>query len=284
MTCNSHLCKLRLAVAVVPFVLMLATAYAAKPTAPPRPSPHAPAPPHATHKPATGTAGDAFPPEAPATPENPALRPPSWAQPVESKNIANFYKLSTDLYRGAEPLPAGYAEMKKMGFKTVINLRAYHSDTGLCEAATLFGAQIRMKQLIPEPEEVSQFLRIVTNPELAPYFVHCDKGAERTGVMCAIYRVAVCGWSKEDAIEEMTRGGFGTHITWVQLVAYIESVDLQDLREQVAIGKAKAADAAVAAKTATPAPAPAPAAPPAPTPAAPPTPPATPAPAAGTAP
>lgn len=36
-------------------------------------------------------------------------------------------------------------------------------------------------------------------------------GSDRTGTMCALYRIAVQGWSKEDAIREMTAGGFGFH-------------------------------------------------------------------------
>jgi len=30
-----------------------------------------------------------------------------------------------------------------------------------------------------------------------------------TGMMCVVYRVIVQGWSKDDAIEEMTDNGYG---------------------------------------------------------------------------
>ena len=201
------------------------------------------------------------------TPDKPAPalpRPPSWAQPADSKSIANFFKVGDELYRGAEPMGSGYAELKKMGVRTVINLRAFHSDSALCDAATLLGVQIRMRQLTPEPEEVAEFLRIVTNPQFAPYFVHCDKGSERTGVMCAIYRIALCDWTKEDAIREMTGGGFGTNVSWGNQVIYIKGLNVDALRKQAAAAKAEAngkeqpATAAPAAAPATPAAPPAP--------------------------
>jgi tyrosine-protein phosphatase SIW14 len=35
--------------------------------------------------------------------------------------------------------------------------------------------------------------------------------------MIAVYRIAVQGWSKAEAIREMTEGDFGFHRTWSNL-------------------------------------------------------------------
>ena len=49
--------------------------------------------------------------------------------------------------------------------------------------------------------------------------------------MCAIYRMAVQGWSKDDAIKEMTAGGFGYHSIWKNLVQYLRDLDMEALRK-----------------------------------------------------
>src|SRR5258706_9038328 len=55
-------------------------------------------------------------------------RPPSWARPLVLPGLTNFYQVSTNLYRGAQPTAEGMRQLKAMGIKTVINLRAFHSD------------------------------------------------------------------------------------------------------------------------------------------------------------
>lgn len=89
-----------------------------------------------------------------------------------------------------------------------------------------------MKAWRPEQKEIIRFLRIVTNPKRTPVLVHCQHGADRTGTMTAVYRIAVQGWSKEEAIREMRDGSFGFHGIWQNLVAWIKSLDLETLRKE----------------------------------------------------
>ena len=48
--------------------------------------------------------------------------------------------------------------------------------------------------------------------------------------MCAIYRIATEGWSKDEAIEEMTKGGFGYHSIWKNLVDYVRELDVDKIK------------------------------------------------------
>jgi protein tyrosine/serine phosphatase len=82
----------------------------------------------------------------------------------------------------------------------------------------------------PDDDKVERFLRIVTDPSRTPVFVHCQHGADRTGMMVAMYRVVVQGWSKADAIDEMRRGGFGFHPIWRVLPQYVRDVKVDVLR------------------------------------------------------
>jgi len=84
---------------------------------------------------------------------------------------------------------------------------------------------------------VVRFLRFVTDEKRQPVFVHCQHGADRTGMMTAIYRVVVEGWSKEDAVAEMTEGGFGFHSIWKDLVDYVREVDVERLRKEAGLSK-----------------------------------------------
>ena len=76
-------------------------------------------------------------------------------------------------------------------------------------------------------------LRILKDPAKGPFLIHCLHGADRTGTMCAMYRLVVQGWSKDDAIKEMTEGGFGYHAMWGNLIRYLRNVDVERIREAV---------------------------------------------------
>jgi len=125
-----------------------------------------------------------------------------------------------------------------MKVKTVVNLRAVNSDRDEIADAALAYEHISFKAWHAEDEDVVRFLRIVTDSERQPVFVHCQHGADRTGMMTAIYRIVVEGWSKEDAIAEMTEGGFGFHSIWKDLVEYVRKVDVERLRKESGLPKA----------------------------------------------
>jgi protein tyrosine/serine phosphatase len=76
---------------------------------------------------------------------------------------------------------------------------------------------------------------IVTNPKRTPVLVHCQHGADRTGTMCALYRVAVQNWKKEEALREMTQGGFGFHEIWENLPVWFEKLDIKAIKKKAGI-------------------------------------------------
>lgn len=170
-----------------------------------------------------------------ATAEEVVERPANWAQPVELAGVPNLHKISDNLYRSAQPTGEGMRNLKKMGIETVVNLRAFHSDRNEIGNTGLGYERIYMKTWHPEREDVVRFLQIATNPGRTPVLVHCQHGADRTGAMNAIYRVAVEGWTKEEAVREMTGGGFGFHAIWTNLPAWIAELDIESIRKEVGI-------------------------------------------------
>ncbi len=162
-------------------------------------------------------------------------RPSNWAAPLVRPGLTNFYEVTTNLYRGAQPSAQGMAELKAMGVKTVLNLRSFHSDHGLVSSGEMKLARLHMKPWHAEDEDVVAFLKVASNTNNLPLFVHCQRGADRTGMICAVYRIVYCGWTKEAAIQEMKEGGFHFNPGWENLVKYINNVDVEGLKNRAGI-------------------------------------------------
>ena len=45
-----------------------------------------------------------------------------------------------------------------------------------------------------------------------------------------MYRVVVCGWTKEQALDEMKDGGFGYNPVWKELVTFVEKSDVNKIK------------------------------------------------------
>ena len=167
-----------------------------------------------------------------------------WAVPLQRPGLPNFNKVSDDLYRGAQPTPEGIRELKKLGVKTIVNLRLLHSDRDEIKKAGLdldggdIGYErIRMEAWDADEDEVVRFLEVMADPARRPVFVHCKHGADRTGMMCAVYRVVFQGWSKEDAVDEMRNGGYGYHAIWRGLPKFVIAMDVEKMKREAGIAK-----------------------------------------------
>jgi protein tyrosine phosphatase (PTP) superfamily phosphohydrolase (DUF442 family) len=163
--------------------------------------------------------------------EIPTNRPASWAQPIALSGVPNLHKVSKGLYRSAQPSREGMQALKKMGTASIVKLRSFHSDRDELARTGLGYEHIYMKAWNPERKEIVRFLKIVTDPEQGPVLVHCLHGADRTGTMCALYRIAVEGWSREAAIREMREGGFGFHSVFANLPEWIQALDIDAIKK-----------------------------------------------------
>ena len=159
-----------------------------------------------------------------------------WAERIELPGLPNLHKVSDNLYRGAQPTAEGIKQLEKLGIKTVVNLRSLHSDNNEIKDTELVYEHINMTMWNTEDKDVVRFMQIVTDSNCTPVFVHCKHGADRTGTMCAIYRIALQGWSKDNAVEEMTKGGFGFHSIWQNLPDYVRKLDIEEIKRNAGPG------------------------------------------------
>lgn len=195
-------------------------------------------------------AGGAVPLAAPRALPAPAPEPvvfaagSSWPQKAQARHAAglpNLHRVSDNLYRGGKPNSRGFKELKAMGVRTVVDLGYWPLEIDRLKDPMLNYEHIPFYTWKPKDADVVRFLRIVSEPSNGIVYLHCRKGADRTGFMIAIYRVAVGGWSREQAISEMTRGGFGFDPTYQNLISYIRTRDLNALARQAGLSPAATA-------------------------------------------
>jgi len=178
---------------------------------------------------------NAPPASAPAA----ADRPARWAQPMTLEGVPNLHVVVTGrLYRSAQPTAEGMRNVEQLGIKTVINLRAHHSDRDELAGTALRGENIGINTWALDEADVVSFLRIASDTNRQPLLVHCQHGADRTGTMCAAYRMAVQGWKREDAVREMTEGGYGYHPLWKNLLEFLEKLDIEAVRRKAGLAGA----------------------------------------------
>ena len=159
----------------------------------------------------------------------------TWAQEIKLEGAKNFRKVSNVLYRSAQPDKEGMKNLKKMGVKTIINLRSFHSDRDEIGNTGLAYEHMYTKTWHIEEKEIVRFLQIVSDPDRTPALVHCMQGVDRTGTMCAIYRIVVEGWDKKEAIAEMK--AIGHNKIWKNLPRLIEKLDVEDIKKKAGLDK-----------------------------------------------
>lgn len=133
-------------------------------------------------------------------------------EPVAARELPNFVRVNERLYRGGQPTEEGLRRLAALGVKAVVNLR------GSDEQARREGERARALGLLyfnfplervgrPRAEAVAEVLAAIVAPENQPVFVHCQRGADRTGTVVAAYRVAHDGWTASEATREAKRHG-----------------------------------------------------------------------------
>jgi len=136
---------------------------------------------------------------------------PVLAQPA-ARGIKNFVQVDQHVYRGAQPDNEGFDFLTKLGVKTVINLRESDArsrmEERLVTAAGMRYLNVPMTGLKPPTDaEISMILGVLENENPGPVFVHCKRGADRTGAVIAAYRIDHDGWDNDRALKEaMARG------------------------------------------------------------------------------
>jgi protein tyrosine/serine phosphatase len=132
---------------------------------------------------------------------------------IQLSGIKNAGKINDHLYRGAQPASPAFAELKKLGITTVVDLRG-NTKQADWERQQTESQGMRYLNLpvggfsAPSDQQLVQFLSIFRGDPNEKVFVHCHYGEDRTGVFVASYRMALEKWPAAQALHEMYFFGF----------------------------------------------------------------------------
>jgi protein tyrosine/serine phosphatase len=152
-----------------------------------------------------------------------------WCQPAErAQGVPNFGRVTGNLYRGAQPSLDGFNTLRAMGVGMVVNFREESGETATekreVESLGIKYVGIPWSAMHKPPTaQVLEFLDLVRANPNTRIFVHCRRGADRTGLMIAAYRISVEHEPVGEAVAEMHR----FHYDWLflpQLKRYVESL------------------------------------------------------------
>lgn len=152
--------------------------------------------------------------KASARPAAPAGVESTHGEKLHIAGIHNAGKINDVLFRGAQPQENGFAELKKLGITTIVDLRGEGREKYEWEGKQAESLGMRFVHLAvsgwapPSDEQVAQFLSLFRDDPRQKVFVHCLFGDDRTGVFVATYRMTFDKWSPEKAMDEMYFFGF----------------------------------------------------------------------------
>jgi tyrosine-protein phosphatase SIW14 len=137
----------------------------------------------------------------------------AWPALAETPAIPNFHQVNEHVYRGGQPSPEHWQSLAKLGVKTVIDLRREdeHSTAAEAKAVAALGMNyinVPMKGVVaPTNEQIAKVLAALDSE--GPVFVHCKRGADRTGTVIACYRIKHDHWQRPQALQEAKSLGMG---------------------------------------------------------------------------
>jgi uncharacterized protein (TIGR01244 family) len=122
--------------------------------------------------------------------------------------IVNFAKVETTVACAGATTPAALAEVKRMGYASVINLRQasepgaeIEASAAAAKAAGLNYIHIPFNTASPDAAVVDAFIKAVTDKANQPAFIHCAS-ANRAAALWMVKRIAVDKWDVERASTE----------------------------------------------------------------------------------
>jgi tyrosine-protein phosphatase SIW14 len=138
--------------------------------------------------------------------------------PAQVAGVGNFHVVNDHIYRGAQPTAAGFQGLAKAGVKTIIDLRETDARSAVekkaVEAAGMRYINIPMRGMsAPSTADVEKIMALFNDASSGPVFVHCRRGADRTGTVVACYRIAHDGWDNAKALREARTDG----MRWVEI-------------------------------------------------------------------
>lgn len=121
----------------------------------------------------------------------------------------NLHRISDRAWRSAQPTPYQIRTLARRGLRTVVSLRGGQSFGSLpleeeaCRAAGLtFETFVMRSRAIPSVDEIREMKALFQRLEY-PVLFHCKSGADRAGMMAALFLVLHEGQSVAEARRQL---------------------------------------------------------------------------------
>jgi len=143
--------------------------------------------------------------------------------------ITNFAHVETTVACAGAVTPSSVAEIKKMGFGSIINLRLANeqgaeidAEAAAAKAAGINFVHLPLNGASPDPAVVDRFLKVITESGNQPSFIHCAS-ANRASAMWFIKRVLVDKWDNDRASAEAAQLGLTSQPLKTFALDYIQA-------------------------------------------------------------
>ena len=143
------------------------------------------------------------------------------------RGVTNFAQVESTIACGGATSPEAVAEIKKMGFASIFNLRLaseegaeIQAEEAAAQAAGVRFIHIPFDTAASDPAVADHFLAEIAKPGTEPAFIHCAGGSRAAGVWM-IKRVLVDGWDVARAEKEAEALGLTSRRVRQYALSYI---------------------------------------------------------------
>ena len=148
----------------------------------------------------------------------------------------NFHQVSDEVYRANQPSPSHLRSYKDRGIKAVLNLRGFTQQSyALFEEDSCKNLGLDLISIpfsgssAPQPEKLLEIIDIMEKiPK--PFVLHCKSGADRAGLVSAMYLIVQKKLSVTEAKKQLSFKYLHLDFTKTGILDYILDVFSQRLK------------------------------------------------------
>ncbi len=122
---------------------------------------------------------------------------------------ANCHQISEEAWRASQPAPHDIRRYARLGIRTIVNLRgardcgSYRLEAAACARHGIRLVDFPLKSRAAPPAEVLHLARALLDEIEYPVLLHCKSGADRAGLMSALYLLFRARAPVEEALAQL---------------------------------------------------------------------------------
>lgn len=148
-------------------------------------------------------------------------------------SVRNLYRVAPGIYRSAQPDREEFRLLSAAGLKSVLNLRAHHSDREKINALPVQLFELPMNAGSLTPRDLFMALVLLRDAP-KPVLIHCWHGSDRTGAVVAAWRIVFQKQDVETALKELMDPRYGHHrLLYRNIPDLLRGMDWKRIRESI---------------------------------------------------